>query len=80
MVENNKGRANSLIDTRYVVTYTACLVCCVGRDSAVGIETRYGLDGPVMESRWGGLSALLQTGPGVHPTSYTTGTGSLSQG
>jgi hypothetical protein len=24
-----------------------------GRDSAVGIATRYGLDGPGMESRWG---------------------------
>ena len=26
----------------------------VGRDSSVGMATRYGLDGPVMESRWGG--------------------------
>ena len=25
----------------------------VGRDSAVGIATRYGLDGPGIESRWG---------------------------
>ena len=25
----------------------------VGRDSSVGIANRYGLDGPVMESRWG---------------------------
>ena len=25
----------------------------VGRDSAVGTGTRYGLDGPGMESRWG---------------------------
>jgi hypothetical protein len=25
-----------------------------GRDSAVGIATRYGLDGPGIESRWGG--------------------------
>jgi hypothetical protein len=24
------------------------------RDSSVGIATRYGLDGPVIESRWGG--------------------------
>ena len=24
-----------------------------GRDGAVGIATRYGLDGPVIESRWG---------------------------
>jgi hypothetical protein len=25
----------------------------VGRDSSVGIETRYGMDGPGIESRWG---------------------------
>jgi hypothetical protein len=25
---------------------------CVGRDSSVGIATRYGLDGPGIESRW----------------------------
>jgi hypothetical protein len=24
-----------------------------GRDSAVGIATRYGLDGPGIETRWG---------------------------
>ena len=29
-------------------------VCTVGRDSSVGVATRYGLDGPVIESRWGG--------------------------
>jgi hypothetical protein len=26
---------------------------CTGRDSSVGIATRYGLDGPEIESRWG---------------------------
>ena len=26
----------------------------MGHDSLVGIATRYGLDGPVIESRWGG--------------------------
>jgi hypothetical protein len=26
----------------------------VGRDSSVGIATGYGLDGPGIESRWGG--------------------------
>ena len=25
----------------------------VGRDSSVGIATRYGLDGPAIDSRWG---------------------------
>jgi hypothetical protein len=44
----------------------------VGRDSSVGIATRYGLDGPGI-----GFSAPLQTGPGAHPASYTMGTVSL---
>ena len=35
----------------------------MGRDSSVGIATRYGLDGPVIESRWGArFSAPVQTG------------------
>jgi hypothetical protein len=29
-----------------------------GRDSAVGIATRYGLDGPGIESQWGRDSPL----------------------
>ena len=29
-----------------------CLCYVVGRDSSVGIETRYELDGPRIESRW----------------------------
>jgi hypothetical protein len=28
-------------------------LCCVGRDSSVGIATRYELDDPGIESRWG---------------------------
>jgi hypothetical protein len=31
----------------------------VGRDSSVGIATRYGLDGPGIESRWGGGEIFL---------------------
>ena len=31
----------------------------VGRDSSVGIATRYGLDGPGTESRWGRDSPRL---------------------
>jgi hypothetical protein len=50
----------------------------VGRDSSVGIATRYGLNGPGIESRWGArFSAPVQTGPGAHPASCTMGTGSL---
>ena len=38
----------------------------VGRGSSVRIATRYGLDGPGIESRWegGDISAPAQTGPG----------------
>jgi hypothetical protein len=53
----------------------------VDRDRAVGIATRYGLDGPGIESRWvANFSAPVQTGPGAHLVSYTIGTGSLLGG
>ena len=46
--------------------------------SSVGIATAYGLDGPVIESQWGGaFSASVQTDPGAQPASYTMGTGSF---
>jgi hypothetical protein len=52
-----------------------------GQDSSVGIATRYGLDGPGIESRWGArFSAPVQTGPGADPASYTMGTGSIFRG
>jgi len=46
-----------------------------GRDSSVGVATRYGLDGPGIESWWGArfFSAPVQ----AHPASYTMGTGSF---
>ena len=47
-----------------------------GRDSSVGIATRYGLDGPGIESRCEAtFSAPVQTGPGAYPASCTMGTG-----
>ena len=53
----------------------------MGRHSSVGIATRYGLDGPGIESRWGqDFSAPVQTGPGAHSVSYTMGTGYLYGG
>jgi len=54
----------------------------VGRDRQVSIATRYGLDSPWIESRWGGgarLSAPDQTDSGFHPASYTKGTGSFQE-
>jgi hypothetical protein len=50
----------------------------VGRDSVVGIATRYELDGPGIESRWGAtFSAPVQTGFGAYRVSCTMGTGSF---
>jgi hypothetical protein len=36
-----------------LASISVCFESGVGRDSAVGIATRYGLDGPGIESRWG---------------------------
>ena len=52
----------------------------MGRSSSFGIATRYGMDGPEIESRWGAnFSAPLQTGPGAHPASYTMGNRSFPE-
>jgi hypothetical protein len=54
------------------------LPASIGRDSSVGIATRYRLDGPGIESRWGAsFSVSVQTGRVAHPASYTMGTGSF---
>jgi len=59
-----------------LMTYSSARDC--GPGSSVGIATGYGLDGPGIESRLGArFSALVQTGPGVHPASCTMGTGSF---
>jgi hypothetical protein len=48
----------------------------VGRESAVDIVTRYELDGPGIESRWGArFSKPVLTGPAAHPASYTIDSG-----
>jgi hypothetical protein len=50
----------------------------VSLDSSVGIATRYGMDGPGIESLWGArFSAPVETDSGAHPASYTIGTGSV---
>jgi hypothetical protein len=62
------------------MTYTYFIVFpgSVGRDSSVGIATRYGLDDPGIDSRWRArFFATVQAGPGAHPASYTMGTGSF---
>jgi len=50
------------------------IVC---RESAVGVATNFGLDGPDIESRWGRFSVPVQNGPGAHPASCKMGTGSF---
>jgi hypothetical protein len=51
----------------------------LGRDSSVGIGTRYGMDCPGIESRWGArFSAPVHTCLRANPASYTVGTGSLT--
>ena len=35
----------------------------MGRDSSVGIATRYRLDGPGIESRWGGGGEIFRIRP-----------------
>jgi len=56
----------------------------VGWDSAVVIATACGLDGPGIESQWGGggarFSTSIQTSPGAQPGSYTMGNGSILGG
>jgi len=48
-----------------------------GRDSLVGIATRYELDGPRIESHWRGGGGR---DPGAHPASRTMGAGFPSRG
>ena len=36
-----------------IIIVVVVVVVVVGRDSSVGIATRYGLDGPEIEFRWG---------------------------
>jgi len=52
----------------------------VGRDSVIGIMTRYKLDGPGIESRWGEIFHTRPDGPEAHQTSNIMGTGSFPGG
>ena len=48
-----------------------------GRDSSVGIATRYGLDGPGIELRWGARFSGPALGPTQPPVQWVPG---LSRG
>jgi hypothetical protein len=53
----------------------------VGRDTSVGIASRYGLDGPGIESRWRReFPHPSRPALRAHSLSYKMGTGSLSRG
>ena len=53
----------------------------VRRDSSVDIASRYGLEDPGIESRWGDeIFRTVQADPGAHPASCAVGTCSLSSG
>jgi hypothetical protein len=61
-----------LSDVAYLIA-VLCLMVGPGY-----IATHYQLDGPKIESRWGeSFPTPVQTGPGAHPDSYTTGNESL---
>jgi hypothetical protein len=77
-------RTYALIVTAGFEFLTALSKKKVGRDSSVGIATRYGLDGPGIESRWGeifrtlpdrpwGPSTLLYNGYRVFPGGKAAG-------
>jgi hypothetical protein len=62
----------------FYVSIYRILLYTVGQDSSVGIPTRYGLDGPGIESQWGsGFSVTVQAGPKARPASCTVDTGSF---
>jgi hypothetical protein len=42
---------------------------------SLGTATRYGMDGPGIESRW--ETNIFRARPGAYPASYTIGTGSF---
>ena len=74
-----QGRSDDIHASLASEFRNALSIMSVCRDNSFRIATRYGLYGPGMESRWGRarFSSSVQTGPGVHPASYTIGTGSF---
>ena len=73
--------ASSSFAYRYITFHTQVILYYTyagSRDSLAGIATRYGLDGPGIESRWGArFSASVQTVSEAHPASYAMSTGSF---
>ena len=57
-----------------------CFIIVLSRVGVVGTATRYGLDGPGIESRWGRDFTHPSRPAGVRPASYEMSTGSLPGG
>jgi hypothetical protein len=49
---NSRDIVSITVNDVLVRCFNFLLLLCVGRDSSVGTATRYGLDGPGIESRW----------------------------
>jgi hypothetical protein len=75
--QQRRSRVLSVQRTRLDVRHKATSRNNGDRERAVGIATRYGLDGPVIESRLGEVFRAFQTGPKKHPASCTITTGSF---
>jgi len=71
--------SNVSLDTLYSdKCFVMILDCYLKLVSPVGIATRYGVNGPGTESRWGrDLLHPFLIGHGAHPASRTTVTGSF---
>jgi hypothetical protein len=48
--------------------YSSSVLTFVGRDGVIGIATRYGPDGPTIESRWRGRDFSYPSKPALRPT------------
>jgi hypothetical protein len=63
------NQSHFLYEHDLYVIYVLYLLIILGRDSSVGIATRYGLNGPGIESRWEAkFSSPVHTCPGAKPS------------
>jgi hypothetical protein len=70
--------ASRMVTGRLAAAYFRCVLqVCLVQDSSVGTATRYGQDGPRIESRWCEIFRTRTDRPwGPNPASWTMGTGS----